>query len=303
MPVLLFRRSELTDNASAKASSGWHTCKTKTYCKYVCSFLPPQNPSKSPDPHIPNRQKKIRYPAIIGIVLAVLVALACLYCLFRFLSCCCCDCLSGGRYQRSSSSRRHKHKYADLHASSPYAGGYQPTANPGMMGPAYGGEPPPPRYAQFDSQHGGERRGGGGGGHDSLPKMPVWGEAETKRVHDLDRDDLDRDDDDDNNNTAEWRRKEKEMEFGYHEQKLPMLASEREREPAPGYHPSKKKEEEKEEVVGTSLPGGDLGQQPRAEMGGGHYKPYGAVYTPFTAGAWNAAQGGDGKGQKNWRDV
>ncbi|KAL8955017.1 MAG: hypothetical protein Q9193_006956, partial [Seirophora villosa] len=64
---------------------------------------------------------KTRYPAIIGILLAVLLALLALYCALRFLSCCCCDCLSGGRY-RPRSKKRHgnRHRYADL-ANSPYS--------------------------------------------------------------------------------------------------------------------------------------------------------------------------------------
>ncbi|KAI4117639.1 MAG: hypothetical protein LQ345_002177 [Seirophora villosa] len=135
MPALLLSpRSGFTDTASAKAKSGWNTCMSKTQCKY---------------------------PAIIGILLAVFLALLALYCALRFLSCCCCDCLSGGRYRHPKKS--HRHRYADL-ANSPYdtAGLQQQQQAPmGTVGFAGGGERPP-RYARFEP------------GEDSLPEMPVY---------------------------------------------------------------------------------------------------------------------------------
>ncbi|KAL8943417.1 MAG: hypothetical protein Q9216_001055 [Gyalolechia sp. 2 TL-2023] len=215
MPVLL-GRSEFTDNASAKASSGWNTCMSKAYCKY---------------------------PAIIGIVLGILIALACLYCLFRFLSCCCCDCLSGGRYQRSS--RKRKHRYADLGAS-PYTG-YQAAANPGGVvgtGPGYR---EPPQYARFEYSN---------GGADSLPKMPVWEEAGKRRVEDEGVGYA-------GGGGGDGKR-EKELEVEY-EMREPMLRGERESAPAPAYA----------EMDAGSPAGGDLGY-------GRGYKPYGAGYTAYS---------------------
>ncbi|KAL8690230.1 MAG: hypothetical protein Q9218_004281 [Villophora microphyllina] len=141
--AFLFTRSEFTDNASAKASSGWNACMNRSMCKY---------------------------PAILGIILAVLAILACIYCALRCLSCCCCcDCLSGGRYQRKS-----KYKYADLH-SSPYTGYQQ--QQPPPPGYVEQQQQQPPMYARFDTSNGRRR------GDDSLPAMPVWKEAGEKRVY------------------------------------------------------------------------------------------------------------------------
>ncbi|KAL8831526.1 MAG: hypothetical protein Q9170_005256 [Blastenia crenularia] len=225
MPILP-TRSNLTDNASAKASSGWHNCMSKSYCKY---------------------------PAIIGIILALLVFVTCTYLLFRFLSCCCCDCLSGGRYRRSS----RKHKYADLGAS-PYTG----YPNHGPSNTEYG---EPPRYAQFEYSSSGRK-----GGDDSLPRMPVWGEAGQKRVFEHERE-LD--------GEGKGVREEKEVQVELkREQRVPMLGM----DPAPGY-----------EEVDKGLAGGDLGYE-------GGYKSYGAAYVPYSA---NAARDGEGREEKGWRDV
>ncbi|KAL9036180.1 MAG: hypothetical protein Q9214_006252 [Letrouitia sp. 1 TL-2023] len=138
-------RSQLTDNASATASSGWSKCMAKAYCKW---------------------------PAIIAIVVAVLIACTALYCCCRCLSCCCCDCLSGGRYRRGQK----KHKYADL--SSP-----PPPPPPSSLSRSQAHDPEPPRYAQF------ERLGSGVGGsakrhEDSLPEMPMWDQGKERRVYD-----------------------------------------------------------------------------------------------------------------------
>ncbi|KAI4122313.1 MAG: hypothetical protein LQ338_005888 [Usnochroma carphineum] len=108
-----------------------------------------------------------------------------LYCLFRFLSCCCCDCLSGGRYQR----RRRKgrgHEYAGLHDGGLGYGGHD-----GM------GYREPRRV-----------EGSGRGGEDALPRMPVWDRGAHGRV---------------GGEEGEMRR-EKEVEY-QREQKVPMLAS------------------------------------------------------------------------------
>ncbi|KAL9615226.1 MAG: hypothetical protein Q9167_000320 [Letrouitia subvulpina] len=147
MAPTLDPRSQLTDHASATASSGWNKCMAKPYCKW---------------------------PAIIGIVLAVLVALTALYCCCRCLSCCCCDCLSGGRYRRQT-----KHKYADLSEQPPYAYGH-------ARDPAAGtGREDPPRYARFEQPKKQQQRQN----QDSLPDMPMWDQAKERRVYDDDHDD------------------------------------------------------------------------------------------------------------------
>ncbi|KAL8930483.1 MAG: hypothetical protein Q9208_000667 [Pyrenodesmia sp. 3 TL-2023] len=174
MPSLI--RRDLKDEATAKVSSGWHKCMGKTGCKY---------------------------PAIIGLILALALACLALYCLLRFLSCCCCDCLSGGRYRHN---RRKHHKYTDLHAS-PYTG-YQSAASMGYNQQP----PPPPQYAHFEN--------GSRGGEDSLPRMPVWDEAGERRVYDEGA----------GGQGGLGARKEKEVEYE-REQRLPMLAD----PPAPRY--------------------------------------------------------------------
>ncbi|KAL8679864.1 MAG: hypothetical protein Q9186_003884 [Xanthomendoza sp. 1 TL-2023] len=110
---VLLKRSELTDNVSAKASSGWSSCMSKPMCKW---------------------------PAILAILLAILLLLTLIYFTLRCLSCCCCNCLSGGRYQRN---KRKQYKYADLH-SSPYNNNNN---NNTVYQPSHGA---PPQYAQFD---------------------------------------------------------------------------------------------------------------------------------------------------------
>ncbi|KAL8911456.1 MAG: hypothetical protein Q9171_003389 [Xanthocarpia ochracea] len=215
MAVLRYR-SEFTDNASAKASSKFNACMSKPMCKW---------------------------PAILGIILAVLFVLTCIYCLLRCLSCCCCDCLSGGRYQRGG-KRRHRHKYADLH-SPPYDTAYQPsTANPNPP-PGYPASQQPPQYAQF----------GRTGGDDSLPAMPNWTEAQEKRVYDQQHDSLRKE-------VEMGRPMEREKEY---EQREPMLAREKPHDPLPGYA----------EMDGTRS--GDLGT---GQVGG--YKPYGQAYAPYS---------------------
>ncbi|KAL8727766.1 MAG: hypothetical protein Q9166_005821 [cf. Caloplaca sp. 2 TL-2023] len=176
--AILTKRSDFTDNASAKASSGWQSCMSKSMCKW---------------------------PAILGIILAILVILTCTYFLLRCLSCCCWDCLSGGRYQRG----KRKHKYADLH-SSPYDTVYQPTTSPAP--PAYAGQPP--QYAKFERPR----------GDDSLPAMPSWKEAQERRVYDQEHDVVRKD--------IEMGKLEREKEY---EQRQPMLARDAKNDPVPGY--------------------------------------------------------------------
>ncbi|KAL9578830.1 MAG: hypothetical protein Q9212_005471 [Teloschistes hypoglaucus] len=187
------------------------------------------------------------YPAILGIILAVLVILGCVYIALRCLSCCCCDCLSGGRYHR-----KNKYKYADLHSSP-----YQQQAPPPP--PGYH-EQQPPMYAQFDAGSGRRR------GDDSLPAMPTWKEAGERRVYE--EEDVEKT----GGTDVEMERLHGEKE---REARLPMLPpSSQHRDPAPGFS---------KEMDPGSHGGGDLGQgqayvpyQPFVQG----YRPYGEAFTP-----------------------
>lgn len=119
----------------------------------------------------------------------------------------------------------------------------------------------PPQYARFEySTDGGKNKVG----EDSLPKMPVWGEAGRRRVG------VDDDDHDGAGYVAGDGKREKELEVEY-EMREPMLRGERERDsvPAPAYA------EMDAGVNGRHGVGGDLGY-------GGGYKPYGAGYTAYS---------------------
>ncbi|KAL8898024.1 MAG: hypothetical protein Q9207_006909 [Kuettlingeria erythrocarpa] len=202
-------------------------------------FPPSGSPSNEPT------NARIRYPAILAILLAVAIALLALYCLLRFLSCCCCDCLSGGRYNSRRRRGGKRHKYADLHAE-PYGGGYrsqQEQQREGQQvwhdGLGWGGQQQQqqqPRYAHFE-------HGGKGGDDDALPRMPVW-----------DRD----------GGGGEGLRREKELEYERErEQRLPMLAADA---PAPRY----KEVAVEMDAVGA---GADAGRQ-------GGYEPFRKAYRP-----------------------
>lgn len=248
MAIILHQRSDFVDDATAKASSGWDTCMGKPMCKYVAS-IPSLISSSFPLSHtsIPFSSVNTltpsphRWPAILGILLAILLLLTCTYVLLRCLSCCCCDCLSGGRYQRNR-----KHKYADLH-SSPYNHNnntaYQaPVAPPGYLA----GQAPPPQYAQFDRPR----------GDDSLPAMPSWKGAQEKKVYEYGYEGLRKDVE---MGSSPAREKE-------YEQRQPMLATgEKRAEPVPGYV----------EMDGSQT--GDLGGQ---GAGYGPYGQAYAAYSP-----------------------
>ncbi|KAL8890715.1 MAG: hypothetical protein Q9215_002159 [Flavoplaca cf. flavocitrina] len=184
MAIILHKRSDFVDDVSAKASSGWDTCMGKPMCKW---------------------------PAILGILLAVLLLLTCTYFLLRCLSCCCCDCLSGGRYQRNR-----KHKYVDLH-SSPYNHNANTAYQPPTAPPGYpAGQAPPPQYAQFERPR----------GDDSSPAMPSWKGAQEKTVNEHGYEGLRKD-------AGMGSSPEREKEY---EQRQPMLATGQKRaEPVPGY--------------------------------------------------------------------
>ena len=118
------------------------------------------------------------------IIIASLIVLSILFCLVRCLCCgleCCCGIFACCNACCPSPRNRKKErgsKYADTPGSAfnpnPYHG-YQPTPQP-----TYNSQP---QYAQFDAS----KRGVGGGGNgngDSLPAMPSWDNASSRRVAD-----------------------------------------------------------------------------------------------------------------------
>ena len=117
-------------------------------------------------PWIPLTQD--RWPAIIGIVVGSLIVISIVWCLARCLCCglsCCCDCF------RPRGRRNNGSKYADgpSYNNAPYmGGGYQPAPAP----PSY----EPPRFAQFDTPSKPKP--------DSLPAMPTWDQATSRKVED-----------------------------------------------------------------------------------------------------------------------
>lgn len=119
-----------------------------------------------------------KWPAIAGIVVAVLVACLTLYCCLR-----CCGCCGLGRGRRRA---RGQSNQPSMFNPMPYQG-YQP-ANSNVAPPPYG-QPPAAQYAQFDTPSAGGYRGAGkGGGEDSLPAMPSWQDARSTRVEDHEAD-------------------------------------------------------------------------------------------------------------------
>lgn len=126
--------------------SSWDNCMSKAYCKW---------------------------PAIIGIIIASVVVISILVCCARCLCCglsCCCDCFGCFRGRG-----RKRTKYADAPSAfhpAPYQG-YQPANNP------HGYQPP--QYAQFDVSRPGNAPGGKIH-EDSLPAMPSWETASSRKV-------------------------------------------------------------------------------------------------------------------------
>lgn len=147
----LVARSAIDDVKSAKSTfSSWDKCMQKSYCKW---------------------------PVIIGIVIGVLIVGSILFCLARCLCCgleCCCGCCSC--FNRCCPSGRHsrRSKRADEGSRfkpNPYHG-YQPTPH---APPAYEA----PKFAQFETSS-----KNGKPNEDSLPAMPSWDNATTKKVED-----------------------------------------------------------------------------------------------------------------------
>ena len=131
--------------------SSWDNCMKESYCKY---------------------------PAIIGIIIGVLIAVSIVWCCVRCCCCglsCCCGCFSCFNRCCPSGRGRERSKYADPPADyrepNPYMG-YIPPSNP----PAYHG----PNTATFDVP--GSKVNG-----DALPSMPTWKDGKLEESH---RDDV-----------------------------------------------------------------------------------------------------------------
>ncbi|MCJ1333960.1 hypothetical protein MMC10_010667 [Thelotrema lepadinum] len=175
--ALLARQSVSSDVDGVKTTfSSWDNCMTKTYCKY---------------------------PVIIAIVVGSLIALSIIFCIARCccfgLECCCGICSCFNACCPSPRGGKSRSKYRDPEGPPPF----QPSPYQG-----YHSQPPPiynsqPQYAQFETGRGNR------GGEDSLPAMPSWGNAASRKIEDP--------------NAHE------EMELGKidpdQEQKAPMLAN------------------------------------------------------------------------------
>lgn len=115
--------------------------------------------------------RTVRWPAIIAIVIAIVAAIFTAYCCLR----CCGIC--GGRRRRGGRNRATTQP--SMFNPIPYqAQGYQP-AN----------QPPPPQYAQFDAPS--HSYGAPGKvGADSLPAMPSWEQARSRKVEEAGLEDM-----------------------------------------------------------------------------------------------------------------
>lgn len=140
--------------AAPQTFSSWDSCMAKSYCKW---------------------------PAIIGIIVAVTIAVSVLWCCVRCCCCglsCCCGCFSCFNRCCPSGRGRKRSKYADMDAPlpssyrlpaepNPYTG-YMPNHGP----PAYNG----PNTATFDVP--GQKINA-----DSLPAMPTWADAKVENSY------------------------------------------------------------------------------------------------------------------------
>ena len=151
MVIMSTTIDEIKDAPQTFAS--WDSCMQKSYCKW---------------------------PAIIGIIIAVMIAVSVIWCCVRCCCCglsCCCGCFSCFNRCCPSGRGRKRSKYADADADAPpssyrlpatrYTGytGYTPNHGP----PAYNG----PNTATFDVP--GQKING-----DSLPAMPTWADAKVE---------------------------------------------------------------------------------------------------------------------------
>lgn len=137
------------------AFSSWDNCMNATFCKY---------------------------PVIAVIIVGGLILLAIISCIVRCCCCakaCCCSCFRcfqccGNCCGCCDPPESRKHKYLDEPYIPPNQG-YQTQAPMNItIAPTIGGGAGPPQYAEFESNK--------KGGEDSLPQMPSWEGASSKKV-------------------------------------------------------------------------------------------------------------------------
>jgi hypothetical protein len=167
--------SDVTQGASdfKTAISSWDNCMATTFCKW---------------------------PLIAIIIVGGLIIGSILWCIIRRICCglsCCCSCFScfkccGNCMGCCDPPRRKKgymedDSYRQTNSHDGYNYGYkpQPAMVPVVVVPQGGGsqsnssQPQYAQFAEFDVKRSG---GGGGGGEDSLPAMPSWDDANSKKI-------------------------------------------------------------------------------------------------------------------------
>ena len=173
MGLLDIRQNPVTsaaDNIKTSLSS-WDGCMSHAYCKYVSPvpaiFLDPTNFSH-------------RWPVIVGIVIGSLIILSVIACIARCVccgaecACCCFRCCTGCC---SSNERRGYNKQGTPptpYPPQPYNQPYQsqPPLQYGSPQPGYNSGKA--QYATFDVSK--------PVNEDSLPPMPSWNEASSKKI-------------------------------------------------------------------------------------------------------------------------
>ncbi|GAB1740858.1 hypothetical protein NU219Hw_g5937t1 [Hortaea werneckii] len=167
MATLAWQRRDVASdlNNVKNTYSSWDKCMTETYCKW---------------------------PAIIGIILAVIICLSILWCLVRCLCCgveCCCGCFSCCNACCPSPRRNRRDQGAAYYQQPPPMPVYQQPYYP-----QYASAPPPvyasggagyrgtPQTAIFDDRN----KGGAAVNEDALPHMPSWSNAQERRLDDDD---------------------------------------------------------------------------------------------------------------------
>ncbi|KAK4990237.1 hypothetical protein LTR50_002711 [Elasticomyces elasticus] len=151
MATLLWQRDLTSSLSDAKTTlSSWDNCMSKAYCKW---------------------------PTIAGIILGSLIVLSLAICLVRCMCCgaeCCCGCLSCLNCCNCGRRSKGYQQPPVQYQQPPYQQQYQ-----SQLPPIYNN--PPAQYAQFDAS-------GTKGGHqiheDSLPIMPSWDNAISRKVED-----------------------------------------------------------------------------------------------------------------------
>ncbi|KAL8738311.1 MAG: hypothetical protein Q9181_000900 [Wetmoreana brouardii] len=267
--AMLAIRSEFTENASAKASSGWNACMSKPMCKFVFPFrflhiaFPTSPLTKFPKPDIPPSSASSSPSSPLSHSSIALSAAS---------------PASAATASPADATTAAAKRVASNLNSSPYAAYQHQQQPPPPPGYAEQQQQQLPLYAHFDASSGRARTAGGG---DALPAMPVWNTGQEKRVYEgagdvktAGRDDV------------EMGKLEKEPMLptsGTHQQQ------QQQHDPVPMYA---------EMDAGNSSSSGDFGQR----NGYAAYKPFAQSYRPYSANAWGRGQG-QGQVEKEWRDV